>query len=327
MPNTVWNSADKTGSITLSNTDHTASATGGGNLGVRATIPHSVGKWFISYSDILNAGGSGRVGFGTLADTLGAGGQFGIDPGGNVHDPAGGTHADMGGSPDGHVVDFAVDLDNAKYWLRYDGGNWNGGLNGDPVAGTGSYSLAGLTTPIYPFVWLQNNPGSCTLDGGDYPSPTFPYPPPSNFIPWNGGNIWASTEAPDTFAAIGYPGAFGIIGFVNASEAPDVFAAAGYQPVSGPMISFETPDHFSAFAFQPLTGVWVSTEAKDIFHATGIGQGEDGVWVSTEAPDIFAATGIVPIVGTFETTEAPDRFFAIGAGVIRVRRRRIFYVT
>jgi len=140
-------------------------------------------------------------------------------------------------------------------------------------------------------------------------------------------NIWASVETPDTFAANGYPGGFGKIGYIEATEAKDTFAAVGYQPVSGVWTSVEAADGFSAYGYQPLTAVWTSTERQDTFHATGFGQGVDGVLITSEAPDIFAALGNTPISGSFTTTEAPDRFSAIGSGVIRVRRRRSFFVT
>lgn len=140
-------------------------------------------------------------------------------------------------------------------------------------------------------------------------------------------NVWASIETPDTFAASGYPGGFGQLGYIAAVETRDSFAAVGYQPVTGILTSFGAADGFSAYGFQPLTAIWASTERPDTFAGTGIGRGEDGVMLTSEAADIFAALGTTPISGSFTTSEAPDRFSAIGSGVIRVRRRRSFFAT
>jgi hypothetical protein len=145
-------------------------------------------------------------------------------------------------------------------------------------------------------------------------------------LPGSSGT-WHTTEATDSFAAIGYPGLPGVSGSLVTTEARDVFAATGFGNLVGRMNIVERSDTFSAFGFQPFTGHMTVTEAPDIFHATGIGRGEDGVWHSTEAPDVFAATGVAPISGTFITTEAPDIFQAFGAGVTRVSRRRPFFIT
>lgn len=140
-------------------------------------------------------------------------------------------------------------------------------------------------------------------------------------------DVWASVEAPDTFAALGYVGAFGATGFMASNEAPDAFVGAGYPNLFGTFFVTEAPDRFSAFGFQPLSGVWVSTETPDKFHAVGLGVGVNGVWQSTEAVDICTMSGMVPIVGTLAVTEPPDHFFAVGAGVTQVHRRRTRFVT
>lgn len=134
------------------------------------------------------------------------------------------------------------------------------------------------------------------------------------------------TENADRFSALGYVGAFGIVGEVVAHETPDHFSAIGFEADSGIFVTTDTPDRFSAFGFQPLTGVWNSTEAADRFAATGLGRGEDGVWASTEAVDICQIIGNTPASGSFVTTETPDQFRAFGAGVVRNRRRRQVFV-
>jgi hypothetical protein len=331
MTNTVWNTGDSTAHIATSDTDHTAtSGSGSGNEGIRATVSHATGKWFIEFTNVSYLYG-GWLGFAAASDTLGGTGQFGIDSGGNSHFTSGSSSGDPGSNPTGHVVDFAIDLDNSLMWSRYDGGNWNGSGTADPATGAGGHSISGFTGPVFPYAWLQFNPDTVTIDGGDYPSPTFIHPAPSGFTPWNGisgvSGTWASTEAADIFAAIGYPGYPGIDGQLVATEATDVFSATGLIVPTGVWASTEHPDQFSAYGYMVTTGTMAVTEHPDTFAATGFGQGIDGAWASTEIPDHFAAVGFQPISGTFIVTEAPDRFSALGEGVTQVRRRRPFFVT
>jgi hypothetical protein len=138
---------------------------------------------------------------------------------------------------------------------------------------------------------------------------------------------WASTETPDTFAAIGFPGFPGVSGQFVVTENKDTFAATGYPAAVGTWHTTESPDTFSAFGRQPEQGTWHSTENPDVFAATGFGVGINGVWASTEAVDIFAAFGHSALSGVWASTEAADRFSALGAGVSRVSSRRQFFVT
>jgi hypothetical protein len=332
MTNTVWNSGDITAHIALSDTDHTAtSGSGSGNEGVRATVSHSTGKWFLEYSNISFPYGA-RLGFAAAGDTLGGNGQFALDASGITHQPDSSSFSDFGGvNPTGHIIDFAVDLDNSSFWIRYDGGNWNGSGTANPSTNTGGHSLSTLVTPIFPYVWLQFNPCTTTIDGGDYPSPTFAYPAPSGFNPWDGiagetGTL-AATDPTDTMVFIGYPGAFGIIGQVEAVETADAFNALGNIPSFGPMVARETADVFNAFGYKPTLGPLTATEAQDIFLALGVGLGVNGTLTVTEAPDVFAVIGVTPVLGPLAATDAQDRFSALGAGVTQVRPRRTFFTT
>ncbi len=151
-------------------------------------------------------------------------------------------------------------------------------------------------------------------------------------VPWNseiefkvgvsGGGTWASTEAPDTMSAIGYPGFPGVGGQFASTEAIDHMVAIGLTSDLGLWRSTEAPDIFGATGRLPIQGPWASTEATDHMVATGVGFGQNGIWASTENPDIFAASGSTPITGVLASTEITDRFVALGAGVTRARRRR-----
>lgn len=143
------------------------------------------------------------------------------------------------------------------------------------------------------------------------------------------GSVWASVEAADGFSAVGYPGAFGVLGDLEAFEITDAFHAAGFQPVVGPLTVSESRDIFSAFGRQPLTGVLTVTELRDAMVAHGLGRGEDGVFIVTENPDVLAALGFTPNSGTFIVTETADQARFVGSGVAHgvSGRRRIFFVT
>src|ERR1035437_6820012 len=141
---------------------------------------------------------------------------------------------------------------------------------------------------------------------------------------------WASTEAKDVFAAIGYASSvtgvwasletkdtFAGAGLPNpaghwtSTEAKDVFAAAGYQQIGGSWVSTEAHDVFSAYGGQPVSGTWASTEAKDGFAGAATTHGESGVWASTEPVDVVNMIGYIPTTGSWDSTEAEDRFYAL----------------
>lgn len=328
MTSTVWNVSDVSSHIALSNTDHTAtSGSGSGNEGVRATVSHSTGKWYIEFSNISLLYG-GIIGFAAAGDALGSSGQAGVTAGSPGYLQVGGSDYGPYGNANGTVLSFAVDFTNNQIWTRTNGGNWNGSGTADPATNTGGQSISSLTTPLFPYAWLQFNPDTVDINGGDS---TFSYTAPTGFNPWNGiagvTGTWASTEAADAMAFIGYPGTFGLIGQLAATEAPDVLAALGYILTTGTLVGSEYQDRFSAYGYLPVYGPWTSTEAPDIFAAAGVGLGRNGTWASTEAPDIFAALGVGPVLGPLAATDPQDRFQAIGAGVTQVRPRRKLFVT
>jgi len=138
---------------------------------------------------------------------------------------------------------------------------------------------------------------------------------------------WESTEAPDTMTGIGYPGAFGIIGFFQPTEAKDIFTGLGLEPDTGVWASTEAKDIFGASGHVPVRGPWISTEATDVFAGVGIGLGENGTWASTEGIDTLTMLGYTPNSGILSATEPTDIFRALGAGVTQVRQRRNRFVT
>lgn len=234
------------------------------------------------------------------------------------------TGAVSGGVNNGNVLEYAVDFDAGLVWVRTPGHDWNARSDADPATGANGASFV-LTAPAVPYVSMAG-PATAQFNFGDTP---FVDAVPSGFTAgWSSrGNAWLSIEAPDVFAAIGFQGIPGPHGEWVSIGAPDVFAAVGSPTAVGLFVGIEIPDRFSAFGFQPRTIVFNATEAHDVMHATGLGRGVDGIFIVTEAVDIFTAAGNTPISGSFNATESPDRFSALGAGVTRVRRRRIFIVT
>jgi hypothetical protein len=138
---------------------------------------------------------------------------------------------------------------------------------------------------------------------------------------------WESTEAADTMTGHGYPGSNGVVGDLDSTEAPDTFAAIGYVAAVGAWTSTEAKDIFSAYGFMPVSGPWASTEAQDVFAGTGVGLGENGTWTSTEAVDILTMTGYTPDSGPWESTEQPDQARFVGAGVTVTATTVQFFVT
>lgn len=135
-------------------------------------------------------------------------------------------------------------------------------------------------------------------------------------------------ETADSFTGRGFgSGGAGVFGDLTTTETKDTFAASGTVAAVGAFNGFETPDKFSAFIKIPITGSLSATEATDKFSGAGIGLGEDGVLITSESVDILAASGNTPSVGALAATENADRFRAIGAGVVAIKKRRVFIVT
>lgn len=179
MP-TVWNSADKGTSITLSSTDHVATGSSG-NGKVRATTSHASGKWYLEYPVNVVPSGSGIIGFGAASvdlnnSTLGDG--LGVDPGGNLQTSVGSQNIAL--LPDGVALSFAIDFDNLRVWARGDGGDWNADPGADPATNTGGIPFV-ILAAYFPMVFIQNA-GNNTINAGDS---AFVYAVPAGFVGWD----------------------------------------------------------------------------------------------------------------------------------------------
>jgi hypothetical protein len=133
--------------LSSGNTIATVGQTQSSVLGTRLiTSPNKV-----MYSIRVNQLVAGEIGFGLQDMDLNSyvggsdGKSIGFSSGGDYL--YAGTQQDSGlptwGSVN-DVVDVALDLNTGIWWIRVNGGNWNGTRNEDPSSGTGSVNSAGL---------------------------------------------------------------------------------------------------------------------------------------------------------------------------------------
>lgn len=148
-PTTTWNPADKSAGLTLS----------GGNLvgtsssnydGARSVASASSGKkyWEVvstvnldNYPGVANGSAAFSV-FGFNANSLSwtVGGQVWINSS---------TVATAQSWTSGDVLGFALDIGNARLWVRKGAGNWNNDAGADPTTNTNGIDVSSLSTPLY----------------------------------------------------------------------------------------------------------------------------------------------------------------------------------
>lgn len=189
---TVWNPADETG-VTLSDSNHIATNTAGGNFGVRgAPTSHGTsdpGKFYLEFSTIAFPSGAGgsSLGFTNPSAALGAGSDIGVTHAGDVYGTVAHTQGNIG-VPPWSIIGFAVDTINFMLWATLDGVTWFGrtGLGTpNPATATAGADLTGYTSPLLPHIWFSNvfgGTGTCTINAGDRP---FSFAIPSGFAAWD----------------------------------------------------------------------------------------------------------------------------------------------
>jgi len=94
-------------------------------------------------------------------------------------------------SSTGHVIAFALDMDNKKMWLRFNDGSWYN--SGDPVAGTNqAWGPSHLNADAYtPLIHMYGNLGGVTNAISTYNFGQFPFrhTPPSGFVALSTENL------------------------------------------------------------------------------------------------------------------------------------------
>ena len=189
------------------------------------------------------------------------------------------------------VVDISLDLNTGIWWIRVNGGNWNGTRNEDPSSGTGSVNSAGLNN-LYPAItpFPVNIQGQVTL----LSQPIYSVPAGFTFL----GDITAS------------------VGFYQTSDFSDSEFIDLSQSVSS---TYGTPQTFSsatdASTWLTTNGFWNSYVASlcDSFTFIGnnattttnsaINDGTSG-WDSS-AYSLETFTG--PVSVTFQTSANGNR--------------------
>ena len=87
------------------------------------------------------------------------------------------TYAPFGNINDN--ISFALDVANAKFWVRVNGGNWNNSGLANPATNTGGLAFS-LTTPIYPaFIFRSGNGAFSTT--ANFISSSWLYSAPAGF--------------------------------------------------------------------------------------------------------------------------------------------------
>jgi hypothetical protein len=199
VPNfTTWNSADKN-SDTLSNGNLTATASAGGDHGVRAKGVKYSGKWFWE----ITTGGTWQTNaaFGVaspgalLATTtdrrpsgaIGSTAQLAclLFKTGNVF-TNGSVVSAVNGTTINQTTAFALDLDNNKMAFKVGSNNWNNNVANDPA--TGAFDIAAIAKlGLYPVFSHSTSGDVCT---GNFGSSSF-----VNTVPTGYNAGWSDDSA------------------------------------------------------------------------------------------------------------------------------------
>ncbi len=192
---TILNNSDRTfANVTLDATFLIATGSNGYG-GVRSVASYSTGKKFFSVVPTVGAAAFDHI-FGiansTHALTAGPDIDCAVWALGDTH-LSGNTGGVNIGTTNGvaytvgHVVDFAVDLDNNKIWVRTQNTGWNGDIlaNQDPANNIGGHSIAYMSKPW--FVYNNGNGAVSTVDTFNFGATAYTYSPPtggSTFSDW-----------------------------------------------------------------------------------------------------------------------------------------------
>lgn len=185
---TTFNPSDINANIALSGGNLVATGLNSSHGGARGTGPtKSSGKWMLTFTNVEfgTADNLDYVGLGTLTDTLGLAqgtqDQVIICQSGTSFSGTGSSVLTYTNFPaitgSGHTIDLCVDLTNALFWFRVNGGNWNNSSSANPATGTGGNAIAANGAKV-PYVRMTNTAATVTLN------PT-PASPPSGFATWD----------------------------------------------------------------------------------------------------------------------------------------------
>jgi len=203
----AWNSGDKTASVTLSNSDKTATlGTATGSDAVRSTTTHPSTGSDKFYVEIVVVEAGGTVGLQNAADALNSvTNNVRIMQDGSINRVSTPTGGNIGAPVNGDILSIAWDASTDKIWFRRNAGSWAGTANGDPVAGTNGIDLSTFAAGNYAIR------ASFPLAGDAYTIRTeaaeYTQTKPSGFLSWMG-----ETLGPAGFTMAAATGVFAVAG-------------------------------------------------------------------------------------------------------------------
>jgi len=210
----AWNVNDKTATITLSNSDKTATLTTGVSAGIRSTQARTngtAGKYYAEF--VVGSNNIGRVGIQTTSASVSSfAGSCHVFPNdGNVIINAINV-GNIGTFSAGDVACVAWDTGAEKIWFRRNANAWH---SGDPAAGTGSGADASFLTSVAHALWMMSASSGFALTTRTEAA-EFTQAVPDGFKSWMGETLDA-WNANDKSASV----------TLSNSDKTAVFSAAG----------------------------------------------------------------------------------------------------
>ena len=176
----TWNPADKSAVTTLTDGDlHATVAFTFGPGGARSTATKTAGKRYYEQQYVANSAGFGIANASASLVPNGPGANMvcWYQKDGYLAGPSGWLNLAALTTAVNEWGGLAVDIAADKFWIRNAAG-WDG----DPVAGTGGYTL-GITGPFYAFFSTFAGNGGEGL--ANFGATAFNYAVPSGFVAWN----------------------------------------------------------------------------------------------------------------------------------------------
>ena len=237
----AWDGADKSATVTLSNSDKTATASSSAG-GVRSTTSHALGtagKYYaeLSFDNLITTDPAGGIKdkTGSLTGTLTA--VYVIPFNGNIFN-SGTLIGNVGSSlANGDVVCLAVDMGAERVWFRKANGLWNNNAAADPATGANGLDISSLANNAFG-LWAYNSGGgpaglAVTLRTE---SAEFTYTGPSGFTSWMGEALAAPDGVGDA-DGIGTAAATG-----TAIKSADASSASGAGAASATGTGIKSAD-------------------------------------------------------------------------------------
>lgn len=192
---TNWNPADKSAQINLSNNNLTGTNSANSNNGMRGTVAHAAGKYYMEFTAGTITNNQWRIGI--------AGSTFPLNSVTNNstdyvqlantgfvywNDLQRGTVAAFVAT---NVIGMALDIGNQAIWFRVNGGNWNNNAANNPATNTGGLAI-GVTFPRSWFpLWITGSINESVT--ANFGTSAFQTAAPAGFAPWD---IYATNPQP-----------------------------------------------------------------------------------------------------------------------------------